>query len=209
MTTMKSSLFVVVTSGVLAGLATTALASVIVNRMSFEDALSGSDLVVLGKVVESPEIGVFDPEIGVRRQHTIWVKQYIKGEGPDEITVITAGGKFWKDTDEGRKLYEGSSDAAPQLPPEGTEVLLFLRSWGGGYLIYSATHGVVPVKTEPDGTRFVWLRFQSPEGMPPDTRGNYEAGLERGLKPGEKAYRGRIEVHELKAVAHRILSPQP
>ena len=183
---------------------TTVFASVIVITMSFEEVLGGSDLVVLGKIIESPEIGVADPELGVRRQHTILVEQYVKGEGTNEITVITAGGKYWK---EGR-LYEGIPSGFRQLPPEGTEVLLFLRGWSRGYLIYSFTHGVIQVEYEPDRTRFVWLNFRRPEAMPPDTLANYEAALERGLKPGAKSYLGRVEVHDLKAVADLILNPR-
>ena len=83
--------------------------SVTVRTESFETFLGASQVVVLGKIIESP-IGVLDPKLGVRTHHTIEVEQYVKGEGHDEITVVTLGGKYWKDTDQGRKLYEGTSE---------------------------------------------------------------------------------------------------
>ena len=186
--------------------ATAVDAGVVARQMSFEEVLRGSDAVVVGTVSESAEFAQTHPKLGVIRNHTIQVEQYVKGDGPEEIVVVTRGGKYWADTPEGKRLREAVSSSAPQLPPEGTDALLFLRSWGNGYVIYSATHGVMALDTSPEGTRTVTLLFREPMAMPPTTLAAYENGLASGVMPGDVSYSGVVPVQDLKTIAQRALT---
>jgi len=134
--------------------------------MSFEQAAWYSEVVVLGMVVEIPEFAVEVAQSGVVRRNRVRVEQYLKGHGPDEIAVITLGGKFVRETADGRVVREASTDGAPQLPAVGTEVVLFLRPSSDGFVPSSWSHGVVPVQTASDRTRTVIFSFQDTRMMP-------------------------------------------
>src|SRR5262245_12455031 len=56
---------------------------------SFEAAAGRSDLVILGRVDESPEFGVADNGSGVLRRHRVKVEQLLKGTSGDDVAVYT------------------------------------------------------------------------------------------------------------------------
>lgn len=176
-------------------------------QMTFEQAAGYSQLVIVGRVVESPEFGTADNGAGVVRRHRVKVEQYLKGSGGDEIQVYTSGGKFVTQTDHGPEIYEGSSDA-PQLPEDGSSVVLFLRPWRDGYTMASASHGIIPVSTAKDGTRTVLLYFQQPELMPPEALAGFRENYP-DAKVAPKPIAGHIRVENLRSLFDRLTRPKP
>ena len=184
--------------------------SVIARQMSFEEVFQGAEVVVLASVVEIPELAVSRPGVGAFRANKLRVERYLKGHGPNEITVMTRGGKFVQDTATGpRVLIEHTSDSDPQLPPEGTEVLLFLRNSTVGYVIYSATHGVVLVEKAPHGSQTVLLRFSRPDIMPESARREYDNYVAGGRKGQEKTFAAQVPLEALDALVQRVQEKRP
>src|SRR5207249_128583 len=91
----------------------------------------------------------------------------------------------------------------PQLPSAGTEVLLFLKNWGDGYMICSASHSVVEVQTTEKGRRVVLSRFEDSEIMTENALRDYQSMHDES---GENAIllSDRVPVEELASVFARI-----
>jgi hypothetical protein len=182
--------------------------------MSFEDTVTTADAVVLARVIESPEYGeVRTYHTGttvVVRTHRVLVEQYLKGDGPAEIMIDTLGGKFHAVRDgKQMELYE-QVGAQPQLPPVGAEVLLFVTRYGppGNFMICSASHGVVLVRRQPDGTRVAALRFSRPEVMPAPVSTVYDrtASVAGG---GVEPFTADVAVSDLKDAVERAMHSRP
>jgi hypothetical protein len=133
--------------------------------MSVEEATAAADVVVIGKVVDVPEFAVVESDgRSVLRHNSVSVSRYLKGAGESTITVLTVGGMYRITTRDGAvEVHGADAPGQPQLLPVGAEVVLFLRNWGGGYMICSASHGVLEVQTGENGERFVALRFKPPK----------------------------------------------
>ena len=185
-----------------------AMGSSVVQQFSFEEAVSGADLVVLGRVVETPDLAIRDSKRRINTHHTFEVEEYIKGNGPHELTVVTTGGKYWAETENGPVLRRVIS-TAPQLPAEGTEILLFLRNTDVGYAVYSASHSVVRVETDAEGRRTVRLLFNRLECMPPDVRKRAETLRSEGYELEGRQLIGVVPVSEVKHLARLALTPRP
>ena len=179
---MKRIRYLLTTSALLVALLTPARGAV-VDQMAFEEVARQADVVVLGTVVESPEMGVLDASgKHVFRHHQVAVELYLKGEGATTITVITLGGLVELDVAQGPKVQDIAYLGHPQLPEEGTDVLLFLKRHGSDtYGIYSASHGVIRVQRagEP-GKRWVGLAFKDPQVMPSRSRTDYDRAKSGG-----------------------------
>jgi hypothetical protein len=177
--------------------------------LAFEEAVTGADAVVLGTVTAVPELGILDPGIGdVVRRNAVRVDRYLKGQGAKQVTVITLGGQFIAQTESGPKRMSATAEGMPQLPPEGTDVLLFLRkgSEADTYLVYSASHGVVRVEEKGSPKeRVVSLRFGRPEVMPEELRHTYEAEKAKGINVEAKPLSGDVPVSALESLVERIL----
>lgn len=153
-------------------------------KMSFEEVARDADVVVLGIVLESPEMGALDASgKHVLRQHKVSVDRYLKGDGRGSIMVVTLGGQVEVDIPGQPSVQEIAYLGHPQLPEVGTHVLLFLKSFGSQpetYQIYSATHGVVLVETRENGTGWVGLAFKDPRVMPSGSRADYDRAKSAG-----------------------------
>ena len=177
-------------------------------HLSFEEAVNGAELVVLGRVAVTPDLATLKADRRVNTHHVFKVEEYIKGDGPDELMVVTIGGKYWAETEKGPVLREAIS-TSPQLPAEGTEILLFLRNTNEGYAIHSASHGVVRVEVDSEGRRTVRLHFNRLECMPDDVRQTAETLLAEGYKFDGTRLIGIVPVSEIKYFARLALKPRP
>ena len=189
----------------LGGCWSTALASSIY-QMSFEEVTDQADVVVLGKVVSCDEYARMEPSSHtVLLDHAVLVERYLKGSGAREITVMTVGGKYRVETPKGPDVQEVTARGQPQLPSVGSEILLFLRHWGNGYMVCSASHGVVEVQTTEKGQRVVLLRFRDPAVMSESALRDYHNMHQEG---GENAIliSDRVPVEELQTVFARLAS---
>ncbi len=111
-----------------------------------------------GPRLEKPELARLDRHGRFAiRYNRVKVLEYLKGKGPKEITVITVGGPFEVETPAGTETQYMYGSGLPQLPQEGTDVLLCLRRDPEGYAIASSTHGVRPVQ-EGEGDQQPWVR---------------------------------------------------
>ncbi len=182
-------------------------------QMSFEEVTTQATVIVLGRVSKIPEMAVHDPETrDVYRRNQVKVQEYLKGSGPTpEIEVITLGGDY--DTDglgvDGPRIQAVDYLGAVQLPPVGTDVLLFLRPYPGGeaFMIYSVSHGLVPVQEGSQGQeRFVHLLFRDPDLASPEAAANYRERYPVGSAGREPAVVDRCAVSDLKAVVDRVLN---
>lgn len=182
--------------------------STLIVPMSFEEAAKGADVVVLGTVRMTPKLGEFDPAAKtVVRRHTVHVDKYLKGNGASSITVVTVGGDFIKETPEGPQRMSMDAAGMPDLPTEGTPVLLFLKRYVADdtYLIYSASHGVVPVEeVGPSKEASVTLRFRSAEAMPKRVRLAYEDEKARG-RSTDTLFTAAVPVSTLSKVFEKVL----
>lgn len=172
-------------------LATGPLLASTTQQMSFEEVAVQADAVILATVLDSPSVGKFDASgKHVVREHRVKVDRYLKGDGAATITVVTLGGQVEVDAAEGPPVQDVAYLGHPQLPEEGTEVLLFLKRYGSEsdtYLIYSASHGVVRVQASPDGRRWVSLVFKDPRVMPSGSRADFDRAQSAG-------YSGKTQV---------------
>jgi hypothetical protein len=144
-------------------------------QLSFEQVVREADLVVLATVSDKPLLAKMDASSGeVLRTSTVTVDQYLKGAGPPALKVLTLGGNFEKATPGGIQVQHLLYGGAPQLPSEGTRILLVLRSWSGDtYMLDSFTHAITPVEVS-DGQSFVTILLETPELMTQATRVAYE-----------------------------------
>jgi hypothetical protein len=137
---------------------TVAFASRVI-QMSFEEAARTAAVVVLGTLMESEEFGtVRKYSTGttmVVRKHRFHVDEYLKGDGPSEIVVETLGGKYKREIDGKQSERYESVGGQPQLPEEGTAVVLFLTPFGaeGTFMISSASAGWFRSRRAPTGRR--------------------------------------------------------
>jgi len=182
----------------------------VIDQMSFEDVAAGADLVVLGQVVQSPALGFYDPATrNVYRHHRVRVTTHLKGTGATEITVLTLGGQF--DTTglgiSGPKIQEMEYGGAPQLPSVGQKVLLFLKTWSEGYIIYFASHGVITVhEGTKGGDDWVYLVFRDPRIMTTAALKAYDEMKASGTSSQNQLYTDRVPTLALKQLVERALS---
>lgn len=183
-----------------------------IQEISFEETARTADIVVVGRTVESPEFGTYDSKWGiVVRRHRFHVEDYLKGEGPAEITIATVGGKY-------RRSHEGTVQEAyevaagqPQLPPEGKDVLLFLTRHGDleAFMVCSASHGVVPVEQGPEkGERLVVLAFGEPAVMPETALTQYRRLQAAGGAAGELVS-AEVPLRDVRQLVERAVAPRP
>jgi hypothetical protein len=153
-----------------AGLSCATPASV-TRQMGFEEAAFVADTIVIGIVTENPEVAVLQGGRPFRRQRVL-VSVYFKGGGPSEIVVLSPGGRYSAEIPGvGRREIEAIDGNDCRLPGVGTEALLFLRKRGDDFLVASATHGVVPVRTDrATGCKSVHVLFDDFENLGTDGR---------------------------------------
>lgn len=116
-------------------------------QMSFEEVVPASDLIVVGEVVRVPELAEYDPRTHeVFKRNVVRALEYLKGDGPPEIVVLTLGGSFRMPGEP--RLQEMAYGGEPSLPGVGTKALFFLKRFGpsGDFMLYTATHGVRAVQ---------------------------------------------------------------
>jgi hypothetical protein len=183
-----------------------------IQEISFEETSRTAEIVVVGRVVETPEFGTYDPKWGVVvRRHRFHVDEYLKGEGPAEIMIATLGGKY-KRSHEGtlQDAYEVSA-GQPQLPEGREDVLLFLTRHGDleAFMICSASHGVVPVKyAQEKGENRVVLAFGEPAVMPEAALAQYRRLQETGSATGELVS-VEVPLRDVKHLIERAAAPRP
>src|SRR5438876_8539200 len=89
----RTDVALVISAVFLGGLSLTFASSV--RQRSFEEVTVQASVVVLGRVVETPELGVYDKSTHhVYGRNRVQVEEYLKGQGPQEIQVLTFGGEF-------------------------------------------------------------------------------------------------------------------
>lgn len=177
-----------------------------VTPMSFEETTSGADIVVLGTIVEKP-LTVQSAQAGAHvTPNLVKVDEYLKGDGPERITVFTPGGTYLIKTDLGEEKVSSVVSGAPQLPAEGSQVLLFLKEWGdrASFLVYSATQGVLAVESSPDGP-CVNLLMRRPELMPRNVRERYEELASEGHGGSVTMMSASIPVGEIHGLVERVV----
>jgi hypothetical protein len=109
----------------------------------------------------------------VVRSNAVEVEKYLKGSGTTSIRVLTLGGEFEADRGRGKELFNTDYGGAPQLPEEGSRVLLFLRAWGNGaFVVSSDTHGMQAIDSA-SGRDLVTLQLRSPELMSTAAKRSY------------------------------------
>lgn len=181
------------------------LASV-VRPMSFEEATGYADVIVIGTVIAKPELAERDPVLGeVVRRNRVRAEEYLKGEGPAEIVVLSLGGKFVAEASTGPELQFMDYGGLPQLPPEGTDVLLFLRRATGpnAYVIVSATHGVRRIARDPSDHRpRVGLDLREPLS-PGEGSGEQQESAQLPAS-GMRLYHEVVLVDDLKDLVKRV-----
>jgi hypothetical protein len=185
----------------------------LIRQMTFEEVTTQAAVIVLGRVTAVPDMAIYDrASHHVYRHNRVHVDQYLKGTGSTpEIEVLTLGGEF--DTDglglEGPRIQFVNYGGDPQLPPVGSEVLLFLSpvARGEAFIIYSASHGVVRVQEGEKGQeRFVSLLIRNPDLLSPAS-----AARLREMHPGASESAGpivteQVGVSALKAVVDKVLN---
>lgn len=179
--------------------------------MSFEEATQLASVIAVGRVLESPEYGTSrgypDGTSVVVRQHRFRVEEYLKGEGPMEITIETLGGKFIREVNGKQEELYQVSGGQPQLPEDGTEILVFLTPFGGPetFMICSASHGVVPVESV-GGEKIVRVALSDSEVMPPAVLESHR----RVCPEGSRDLHGTIvPMNDLRLLIEKVLAPRP
>ena len=119
----------------------------VTRQIGFEQAVAASDAIVIGVVTENPDAATLENGQPFRRQR-VHVVRYLEGAGPDDIVVLSPGGRYdaWI-PGIGLRQIEAIDSADCRLPAVGTEALLFLKKRGAAYTVASATHGIVTVNT--------------------------------------------------------------
>jgi len=132
--------------------------------VSVEDVLKRSDVVVLGRVTKKDaEATIIDGMVMTRS--TLKVEAYYKGNGPQEIDLITHGGtRHEKVGNEIHPIITQAIGAEGVL--EGEEVLAFLKRGTGGYYFAAADGGKYVVASDgQSGERTVKLRLRKKKYM--------------------------------------------
>ncbi len=199
-------LYIVNSSGISASLVTT--------QMTFEEVTTQAAVIVLGRVTKIPELAICDRATRhVYRRNVVQVEKYLKGAGPTpEIEVLTLGGEFVTDGLglQGPRIQAVDYGLEPQLPPVGSEVLLFLNPFAGGeaFIIYSVTHGVIRVQEGEKGQeRFVSLLISNPDLLSPAAAARFRAMTpEASSGSGSIAIADRVAVSALKATVDKALN---
>ena len=189
-------------------------ATLITRQMTFEEVTTQAKVIVLGRVSKIPELAVYDRATKhVYRRNSVHVEEYLKGTGPmPEIEVVTLGGQFVTDGLglKGPRIQDVEYGLEPQLPPVGSEVLLFLNPFSGGeaFIIYSVTHGVIRVQEGEKGQeRFVSLLFGNPDLVSPDAAARSQAmNHEVPDGSGTIVILDRVPVSALKATVDKALN---
>jgi hypothetical protein len=132
--------------------------------VSVEDVLNRSEVVVLGRVTKKDtEAAIIDGMVVTR--HTLKVEAYYKGNGPQEIDLITHGGtRHEKVGNETHPIITQAIGAEGVL--EGEEILAFLMRGPGGYYFAAADGGKYVVASDgQSGERTVKLRLRKKKYM--------------------------------------------
>ncbi len=199
MRTMKFKLFLIVS--IFVGFTTNVLLASTMQQMSFEEVTAQADVVILGTVFNSPAKGRFDASgKHVIREHQVKINRYLKGDGAGEITVVTLGGQVEVDILGESSTQEIAYLGHPQLPEEGTEVLLFLKRYGSKpdtFLIYSASHGVIQAQVSSDGNRWVSLIFKDPRIMPSGSRVDFDRAQDAGYSGKTQVFGDTVKIDDL------------
>ena len=180
-----------------------------------EGALRCSDLIVLGRVIETLPEGRRAGSGGIiHTVHILKVEEYYLGVGPEKIELLTPGGQ-WTDS-EGRKLYlsiatSGGSEWRGALV--GEEMVAFLQRDGNGYIFTNRCGGKLLVQKDPEsGTRQVVIRFHKKEYLRGTALQQYEEAEKRMHSPKQeeaaeatrKLYGAFSEVISVSQVSGRV-----
>lgn len=162
--------------------------------LSFEDAVSMSDRIVVGTVqwdsgatVELPNGGKVvlatkDPTTGLvftpyRVRVTACLFDKDESCRLEDMEVVIPGGTVYEriEGEERLRTWEVAGAAGAPLPPAGDDVLLFMTRWNGRYLPLNDIGGRVRVDHTPSSTltpttASVTLRFASPRFLSAEGR---------------------------------------
>ncbi len=141
--------------------------------MSVEEVVRASDLIVLGRVIsKDAEVTTGPHASGTFTRSTFRVEAYYKGEGPEEISLLTHGG-LW--TDESGKKHETQAPDTEGVR-EGEEMVAFLRSGPGGYYFVGSNGNAKRLVTiDPKtGERVVELRLSKRRYMGPAMQARFD-----------------------------------
>lgn len=178
-------------------------------QMSVEEVVRVSDLIVLGKVTAKDPHETTGPHAsGTFTRSTFKVEAYYKGEGPDEISVLTHGG-VWTRPD-GTETY--TEVVGAEGVRVGEELVAFLKAGPGGY--YFAGWGgnakkTVTTNTE-TGERTVELLLRKRRYMSPAMQASFDEVERYDKDPNapvasELPYgKGVIEVVPVKNLAAKL-----
>lgn len=131
---------------------------------AIEEVVRRSDLVVLGKVTSKDPHETTGPHLsGTFTRNTFRVEAYYKGEGPEEISLLTHGG-VWTRPD--GTVTETVAVGAEGVR-EGEEMVAFLRAGPGGYYFVGwGGNAKRLVKTDQEtGERTVEIRLSKKKYM--------------------------------------------
>ena len=185
------------------------VSSSLVVQMTFEEVATQAKVIVLGRVSKIPELAVYDSTTHhLYPRNVVHVVQYLKSKrsAPD-IVVLPFGGEVMKD--DGTSSNEAVTyGGEPQLPPVGTEVLLFLIPFGGteAHMIYSASHGIVRVQEgEKSEEGFVNLLIRNPDLLSPASAARLQEMHPAPDEP-KQAVVERVPLSALKATVDKALN---
>jgi hypothetical protein len=104
---------------------------------SFEDAVRSADIIVVGRVLESPGAAALRGNLGMK--HLIGVEQYIKGRGPSELSLLTFNGCFEAQVKGNTEIQCVTGMPEPTVPDVGTVAVFFISGqrfapYGPGFL---------------------------------------------------------------------------
>lgn len=183
-----------------------------VRQMSFEEATQRADIVVVGRVLEKPRLAVLDSKSGeVLRHNSVQVEQYLKGAGPERISVLTPGGRYLADTPQGKEEQFVNYGGAPDLPDAGTSVLLFLQPFGadGDFVVSSVSHGIRELQPASNGgERTVRLAFSQPEVMTPSARSAHDEWAKHGGN-SQELFSDTVPISQLQDLVQRASKKAP
>jgi hypothetical protein len=91
---------------------------------SFEDAVRSSDIIIVGRVLESPGAAALRGNLGMR--HLIEVEQYVKGRGPSELSLLTFNGCFEAQVKGNTEIQCVEGFPEPTVPDVGTAAVFFI-----------------------------------------------------------------------------------
>ena len=133
---------------------------------SVEEVTRESDLIVLGKVIETDPEGI---HVGERRtfctRHTFLVEKYFLGEGPKKISLLTLGGVEMKKVgDEVHPIY--TQALGSEQVKKGEELVAFFREGPGGYYFVEWDGAKYLVEMDPEAEeRTITIRLRKKQYM--------------------------------------------